>query len=404
MHASPSGAPARPVWVALDVMRGLAAVLMILNHAGFAWLSARNATESTSGYVVFAGSFAPVLFFFVTGAGAGFSDAKRRRPADFKLLLPKVAMLVVADQFFAWTQGAAWGLDFFSFIAISALVVDLASRARRSELCCALLAIGLLLMRYGVGPMLGQQGSGGPLLDWLVGVKPVAGVSYPASPWLVYPLLGFIFGRNCARARWESVRPSSRALAVSLVGTAFLFTASAAMAWRGLAVFRWGTMSATYFALSLAVLLASVQVAFLVEKRSPRAAGALALPGTASFALIPVHYFLIAVVSGAMPGWVPMPPSSFAMFVAVAVVLSFLASGVFARSLEGPAVRQQRSWLALACLGLIVACALAAIVSKGHDHFVATAQLFLGQMAVAAFVALGWPRRPYAPSTDVARG
>ena len=105
MHASPSATSSRPVWVELDVMRGLAAVLMILNHAGFAWLSARDATESAAGFVVFAGSFAPVLFFFVTGAGAGFSDAKRGRSADFKLLLPKLAMLVVADQFFAWTRG-----------------------------------------------------------------------------------------------------------------------------------------------------------------------------------------------------------------------------------------------------------------------------------------------------------
>ena len=117
------------------------------------------------------------------------------------------------------------------------------------------LAIGLLLARYGVGPMLTPQGSGSPLLDWLVGVTPVAGVSYPLSPWLVYPLLEFIVDRRCARARWESVAASGRELAISLVGTGVLFAASAAMASRGLAVFRWGTVSATYFALSLAVLL-----------------------------------------------------------------------------------------------------------------------------------------------------
>ena len=61
----------------LDVLRGIAAVLMILNHAGFRLLSGVDASSSISGAAVFLGGFAPVVFFFATGFGIALSTRAR---------------------------------------------------------------------------------------------------------------------------------------------------------------------------------------------------------------------------------------------------------------------------------------------------------------------------------------
>jgi len=80
---------------------------MVVNHAGLHWLSARDAEVSLSGALVFLGSFAPVVFFFVTGFGTALSSAGRVRPAPLGPLFARSGLLIVADQFFAWPYGSA---------------------------------------------------------------------------------------------------------------------------------------------------------------------------------------------------------------------------------------------------------------------------------------------------------
>ena len=130
-------APPRQFYLELDVLRGFAAILMVVNHAGLQWLSPHDAEASLSGALVFLGSLAPVVFFFVTGFGNALSAAGRPRPAPLRPLLVRAGLLVVADQFFAWTQGTAWVLDFFTFIALTAVIVGLLSRLERPVLACA---------------------------------------------------------------------------------------------------------------------------------------------------------------------------------------------------------------------------------------------------------------------------
>jgi len=96
---------------------------MVVNHAGLRWLSPRDAESSLSGAMVFLGSLAPVVFFFVTGFGTALSAAGRLRPAPLGPLFLRSALLVVADQFFAWPYRTPWVLDFFSFIGLTVLVV-----------------------------------------------------------------------------------------------------------------------------------------------------------------------------------------------------------------------------------------------------------------------------------------
>ena len=103
----------------LDVLRGMAAVLMIVNHAGYRLLSPQDALNSWVSPGVFLGSFAPAVFFFATGFGIGLSRSVLPARLDWTGLAWKAALLTVADQFFYWSKGVRLGLDFFSFIAIA---------------------------------------------------------------------------------------------------------------------------------------------------------------------------------------------------------------------------------------------------------------------------------------------
>src|SRR3954451_2939317 len=102
---------------ALDLFRAAAAALMVLNHAGFALMGRDAAVQGASGLVVFLGSFAPVLFFFATGWGAGLRDRRSTKPLGD--VLDKALLLALADQFLHWRIGRPLGLDFFAFIGVS---------------------------------------------------------------------------------------------------------------------------------------------------------------------------------------------------------------------------------------------------------------------------------------------
>lgn len=58
-------------WQEIDVLRDLAAILMVVNHVGYKTLDPHQLNGSLAGNLVFIGSFAPVIFFFVTGVGYG---------------------------------------------------------------------------------------------------------------------------------------------------------------------------------------------------------------------------------------------------------------------------------------------------------------------------------------------
>lgn len=125
----------RTKWDELDLFRGFAALFMLLNHAGFAWLAPHLATgHSPSGLLTFLGSFAPVLFFFATGIGYGIQTCIGKREQSDYGLLNKVGILLFCDLFSAWTRGLAFHFDFLSFIALSMLVLEIPRRMRRPVL------------------------------------------------------------------------------------------------------------------------------------------------------------------------------------------------------------------------------------------------------------------------------
>jgi len=111
-------------WRELDVLRGMAAVMMVVNHVGIKFLSPQYAEGGFTGIVLFIGSFAPVMFFFVTGVGAGIQSVQKKKSSRWLMILNKVGILAMADLLMAWGGGDGWRLDFLGFIGLSILILE----------------------------------------------------------------------------------------------------------------------------------------------------------------------------------------------------------------------------------------------------------------------------------------
>lgn len=290
-------ARARPHWPELDVLRGLAAVLMVYNHAGVRF--SRGPEHWLGNALEFAGSLAPVVFFLVTGLGRGVQSAAggARRPLDETLR--KVALLLLADVALWLSPARLAGMDFLGFIAISTLVVEVLARSARPQLLAWLALGGVLGLRVVGAPLLrsvlGESG-----LMFLVGDQPLLGFSYPPCPWLAYPILGYLLGTAAQRHADAVRRHAGRVLLLCLGGAASFGAASLALHARGALFFRWGTVSVAFTVLSFAAVFATLAAAFALA-RSSAATRALALPGTSSLVIVPVHYGLIELLVRTAP-------------------------------------------------------------------------------------------------------
>ena len=374
----------------LDVLRGIAAVLMIANHAGFRLLSAGDSTSSSSGAVVFLGGFAPVIFFFATGFGIALTSRPTGAARPLGPVLWKAALLVVADQFFYWPHGIACGLDFFSFIAISSVVVSLVARLRRPVLACLVLIVVLLALRYGLGPIWQAPAREPMLLQWVLGAHAVAGVSYPLSPWVVYPLLGFVLGRLYDGFDMSSGRIRSACLLLGSAAALVLLGMSLLLAvFSSSAFFRWGVVSAAYFLLSLGVLSVAGLVAMQLTYRLPRVASALALRGVASFAVSPIHYALLHLCAAVLPP--PLERWTFALLLIAIWPISFAAASRFAAWANADLLARHRRVLVPGLLFSVAVLGYATLRLAAVEGMLAPLLVLVAQLMVAGLLGMRNP-------------
>jgi uncharacterized membrane protein len=360
----------------LDLLRGFAAVLMVFNHVGYAVLTPQAATQGVSGAFVFLGSMAPVLFFFATGFGGGLAA----RPGTWRSLADKVLLLVLADQFLSWRHGHPLGLDFFAFIAVSMIAARLVLATTRPVAVAAGGIVVVLLLRYGVGPLWAPP-EGYGVLQWLIGAEPHDAVSYPAAPWLVYPLLGVALGvlyrRHAGRVTPGAWTGVASVIVVCAVG-------SVVLAVRGSSFHRWSSVAGAFFALSVAVLFGFVVASALLTRLAPRAAAALSLGGVASFAVVPLHYALARSSNfGA--------EHEAAFYLAVATLITLLSFGL-SKAFEQAAMALPR-WLQdrplrTVCVVVIAVAAAASFAwARSGSPIPALAAATLGQLAIGLLFA-----------------
>lgn len=286
-------------WPELDALRGLAAILMIVNHA-----AVRTDPPSPSGLIAaagFVGSFAPVLFFFLTGLGSGVQSARRSR-GDWEVL-SRAGTLLIADSFLWLQPGRLIGLDFLGFIGVSALAVHCLRRLSYGGAVAAALAGMAVMARFVIGPVVRQWTSDLPWpqpVNFLLGTQIIDGFSYPPAPWLAYPFAGYALGHLAARHRgWLNghrlaVRLAAAALAGLSAAATYAFVA------RGAVLFRWGNVSLAFFVASVAAVGLSLTIVLGRADRPPaRWPAPVSLDGVRSLAVVPLHFLLLGLADAA---------------------------------------------------------------------------------------------------------
>lgn len=384
----------------LDVLRGLAAILMITNHLGVRILAQATAESGTTGFLLLIGSFAPVLFFFVTGIGYGLQSSKSSvKPYRWVSILSKVGILLVADLLMQWSQGRFWGLDFLGFIGVSILLLEVLRNSRRALLYCLVGSFFFSLCRYGLGPLVKSLGYANQsfLLDWILGTQGLPGVSYPLTPWIVYPLLGYIVG--AAVTRYGSLIEEHRftwslkILAIGLLpALASLFLVS-----RGAPFFRWGTVSLAFYIASFTVIAVSMAVVLWICSVSnwKPIQQRMALRGISSLAIVPIHYFLIEVLINF--GFTNVNPWIFGVTLIVVTGITFLlARYVETLSRQMAKIERQRLlWVGL--IGMVGILACLTFINSQQAPFLSMAARTIGQLLLCGLLSLSVSQRVPVP-------
>jgi hypothetical protein len=296
MTKSPGADKMKPErWRELDFLRAQAACFMIATHLGVD-TPASEASRSVQ-ILVFLGSFAPVLFFFLTGLGYGIQSASRKHLRGQGYLI-KVGTLLLADALMWMKPGTYVGNDFLGFIGFSMLLLEWIRRLPQNLAIAATIGVFSVLVRFGLGPVLrspqGSESIASPL-GFLIGIYGMEAFSFPPCPWLSYPMSGYVLGRAVAlhrevlTSRWNTV------LAVLFGFAAVMLLSTVALSVRGAVLFRYGTMSFAYYLGSLAVITICLALSLIVCRwRSVNPLiDFISLGGIRSLTIVPLHYLYI---------------------------------------------------------------------------------------------------------------
>ncbi|MGE5659187.1 MAG: heparan-alpha-glucosaminide N-acetyltransferase domain-containing protein [Actinomycetota bacterium] len=379
-------------WIELDALRGLAALLMIVNHLGVKTLAPNAMNSPLGSTILLISSFAPVVFFFVTGVGYGLQSQHRKKGSHWYATLNKVAVLVLADLLMPWSEGRWLGLDFLGFIALSSLVLEVVRHSKSPIAYCVTGFIAISLLRYLFGPFLHDLGADRQVwgLSWVLGTSDTPGVSYPMSPWLAYPFAGYLLGS--AAMRYQGFVESRRWRVVSSLFILALFplSMSLVMASRGASFFRWGTVAFGFYLASFAVL--SVCLAVILSlcgtPRLKAVQDAVSLRGIASLAVVPVHYFLIYWLATCGIQGLDLFPY-FLLAIPVLVASFLLARAVENLSRKLRQVKNLRAlWLSLVAMFLLAA-GLTLVFSHGDASVVMFTKTW-GQLVLCLLFVVRW--------------
>lgn len=308
----------------LDLFRGLAALFMIINHIGFALWSKSEISSDIPTFILLITSFAPVLFFFASGLGAGIQSHATHKKFNLLSTLYKFCLLMIADLFFAFGQGKLLGFDFLGFIAVIVLILEpIKYNAYARWICIAGIA-AVFTLRFLIAPELNLDSSSftSTIMNWIAGNK-VDNCSYPFSPWMTYPLLGFLVGSVVAEKKLPIVFINQYSTQILLLSATLVSSAvSIFFYFKSVSFFRWGAVGFGFYVMSFAVIGAAILLV-LLGNRIKNKLSLLYIGGAASLAIVPVHYFVIHLLKEF--GLENLYTLSFSITSSLALIISFLS-------------------------------------------------------------------------------
>lgn len=375
-------------WQSLDLLRGFAVIFMLVNHSLVQWL---NKSDFNYEYIIsisFISSFAPVLFFFATGVGFGLAH-EQGRPAAIRPLLIKVIILIVADIFMRSGDLHSFGWDFLAFIAFSMLFLHF-FRGRNNAIIKAFISILILfIIRYGVGGYYGGHYSNNDWIAVIIGIKAIDGVSYWFTPWLIYPLIGFIYGAIYKFHNEKHKRLLLPLISLMLISGLIISSISFVMSNHGSIYFRWGTVSVNFFIASIACLLFCVALANIISELFAMRfiSTSLSMQGVSSLAIVPVHYLFLNITNILD---VKMSAEIYLFSLAPWLVVCFYIAkrtDSFAKYL---ALKQKNTYLFFFCLCILIFAILCSTYPEFKGVFLLT---FLAQYLLCLMLAFSYSRK-----------
>lgn len=279
----------------IDLLRGIAILMMVTNHFGYIFLSPVEQNSLFIAPLIFLGSFAPVVFYFVTGLGYGINYSKPIKRGYWFDVLFKALVLILVERATHLLDGKLVGMDFLSFIALILVILSIVRYYNFGFKTLLGIAAGLLGVRYFIGSVLLSEKEVSPVLAWLIGNTALKNFSYPITPWLVYPLLGYCLGKLIKQEKLSFLKLITSYKTEIMLSGLLIIILFFSIVWLkdDFVLNRWGRMSLDYFILSALLLLLLVVLSPSLADKSY--SYLISIEGLTSLIVVPVHYFLLKV-------------------------------------------------------------------------------------------------------------
>lgn len=232
--------PRPPRWLALDLFRFTAALLMVQGHVFTELLSTEHTTERWYRHHAFVHGYTAPMFLFAAGLAFGVTtfrawDKATRPGRAVWARLGRYAMLIVIGYVMHWPALTPAGFETLaddawqSFIAVDVLqhigvslgtIQLLALVLRKPERLVALLSTAFALVVV-LAPYLWVLDPRPTVPDWLAGyMSGATGSTFPLLPWAAFTWCGVLLGwalKDLERPSWQALGPLALATVLVLV-------------------------------------------------------------------------------------------------------------------------------------------------------------------------------------------
>jgi len=294
----------------LDVLRGVAVLVMIEAHVIDSWTRAADRPSRGFGQSLILGGFGAPLFLFLAGVAVAMSaGSKARRSGDSRAAARAVQkrgleILLLAFVFrfqaLVLSHGPAWSMlkvDILNIMGPSIVAAAAVWAIVRGERARAALFLAATLAIVAATPVVRNYAGLADLPDWLEGyIRPIPGLTnFTFFPWAAFVMAGALAGVVLDAARTEEAdRRANIGFAIAGVLMAVVAYKASFLPPLHIRSSFW-TTSASFFFIRLGAITAALALAYLWEQRptAGRRWSPLQLLGRSSLFIYWIHVELV---------------------------------------------------------------------------------------------------------------